>query len=583
MGLCAPRSLFALGADVVSARLESWYVADHGPGSMRLRLVNTGPQTLDGFQLAFTSVIQLTPMAGAQLVSRVSGWHVVAPPEGGRLQPGEAWEFVLACGFRPGHANDGPSGAYLVLADGTTEPVRTAPTGRAVVTSARPLRLDIAGSTVAAAWVTAAERERRLHPDDSPVLTGGEGDVVSAAIDETLGAEEFTIAVAGPLVTVAAGSPQALQHAFASLARQRREGSIRPGRHIPAYGWRGLHVDLARQFLPAADVEWLIDVAAWRGLNRLHLHLTDDEAWRVPIAAFPALTDVGAWRGHGLAIPPLYGSGAAPFGGSYTRAEIARWVERATAAGVVLVPEVDLPGHCFAALAAVPELRDPADRSGAVSVQSFVDNVLNPGVAATRPFLETVAGELADLFPSPWLHVGGDEVPAGAWSGSPAAQAYAAARGRDDGRGIDSAFMAEIIEIVTSTTGRRVGVWQEAAEAGALHPGDGYVVGWRSSADCRRLAAAGHTVVAAPAEVYYLDMAADTAWESPGMSWAGHSSVADIEAFDPAAAWSEAERERLAGIQACLWTEHAPDRPTLERLLFPRLDAIAAAAWAIRP
>lgn len=567
----------------MSVRLESWYLpAERGPGSMRLRLVNTGQQVLGGFRLAFTTVVQLTPVAPAQLVSRTSGWHVVAPPTGHPLEPGDTWQFDLTCGHRPGHANDGPTGAYVILADGTTVSARTTPTARTTAASAAPLRLDNAGSAIAAAWAATAERERRLYPDDAPVLSTSDGDVVSAAIDETLGADEFAITVDGAGCAVAARSPEALQQAFATLARQRREGALRPGRHAPAHDWRGLHVDLARQFFPATDVDWLVDVAAWRGFNRLHLHLTDDEAWRVPIDACPTLADVGAWRGHALAIPPLLGSGAAPFGGSYARSQIAGWVDRATAAGIVVIPEVDLPGHCFAALAAVPALRDPADRSGAVSVQSFVDNVLNPGVAATRPFLEAVAGEIADLFPSPWLHLGGDEVPDGAWSGSPAAQAYAAAHGVSGSHAIGAAFMADIIELVVATTGRRVGVWQEAAESGALRPGDGYVVGWKSAEDCQKLAADGHTVVASPAEVYYLDMAADTAWDTPGTSWAGHSSVAAIEAFDPTAGWSATERERLTGIQACIWTEHAPDRPTLERLLFPRLDAIAAAAWTIR-
>ena len=293
-----------------------------------------------------------------------------------------------------------------------------------------------------------------------------------------------------------------------------------------------MHLDLARQFFPAEDVDWLIDVAAWRGLNRVHLHLTDDEAWRVPIPAYPALTDVGAWRGHGLAIPPLLGSGPAPFGGSYTRAQIAGWVARAAAAGIELVPEVDLPGHCFAALAAVPALRDPCDRSSAVSVQSFVGNVLNPGVAATWPFLEAVVGELADLFPGPWLHVGGDEVPDGAWSGSPAATRWAAERGVVGLAAVGAAFMAEIVRLVRTTTGRQVGVWQEAAERGALAPGDGYVIGWKSAADCRAWPPPGTHVVAAPAERYYLDMAASPDWDAPGTGWAGHSSLADVEAFD---------------------------------------------------
>jgi hexosaminidase len=346
---------------------------------------------------------------------------------------------------------------------------------------------------------------------------------------------------------------------------------------VAAHGWRGLHVDLARQFLPAADVEWLVDVAAWHGLNRLHLHLTDDEAWRFPVPGFERLTDIGAWRGRGLAVPPLLGSGARPYGGSYDRAAIAAWHVRAEAAGIVIVPEVDLPGHCFAALAALPDLLDPDDTSAAVSVQHFVDDVLNPGVPGTWPFLEAVFGALADAFPSPWLHLGCDEVAPGAWSGSPAARAWGIARGVDGSHAIEQTFLREVIGLVRRTTGRRIGVWEEAA--GAVERDDGYVVAWTSGEVARRLAGEGHDVVAAPAQHCYLDMAASADWHEPGASWAGHTSVADIEAFDPAAGWSVAEREHLLGVQACLWTEHVRDRPTMERLLFPRLTAFADAAW----
>jgi hexosaminidase len=413
-----------------------------------------------------------------------------------------------------------------------------------------------------------------LFPDDAAVL-GESGATVTATVVDTMPTEAYTI----DALDVTAGSEAALRWAFLGLARGRRQDADPSGRHTPVHSWRGLHLDLARQYLPAVDVEWLLDVAAWRRLNRVHLHLTDDEAWRVPISTYPALTEVGAWRGRGLAVPPLLGSGAEPYGGAYRAGDVGRWVRRAAELGLELIPEVDLPGHCFAALAAVPELRDPDDTSGAVSVQCFVDNVLVPGLPSTRPFLEAVFGELADLFPGPWVHLGGDEVPAGAWAGSPAAQRYATERGLEGSDAIASAFMADVVGLVKAVTGRRVGVWQEAAESGALHPDDGYVVGWKSGADCRRLAASGYHVVAAPAEVYYLDMAADSEWGSPGASWAGSSSVADIEAYDVTAGWSDTERANVLGIQACLWTEHVHDHATLQSLLIPRLDAIAASAW----
>ncbi len=385
----------------------------------------------------------------------------------------------------------------------------------------------------------------------------------------------------GADLCVSAGSDSGLQRGLTAIVTVARSGEPRrAGRYWPLHGWRGLHVDLARQFFPATDVAWLIDVAGWHGLNRLHLHLTDDEGWRVPVDGYPALTDVSAWRGEGLPIPALLGSGSEPYGGAYERDEIAAWVKAAGEAGVVVVPEIDLPGHCFAALAAYPDLADPDDTSGAVSVQSFVDNVLNPGVAGTRPFVEAVFGSVADLFPSPWLHIGGDEVPDGAWRGSPAARLYAADRRLDSSAAIASTFVRDLIDLVRSTTGRQVGAWQEAADTGALRPDDGYVVGWKSASDCRRLAADGYHVVASPAEVYYLDMAAAADWHAPGMSWAGHSSVADIEAFDVTAGWAAEERANLLGVQACAWTEHARDRNTLERLLFPRLTAIAESAWS---
>jgi hexosaminidase len=278
----------------------------------------------------------------------------------------------------------------------------------------------------------------------------------------------------------------------------------------------------------------------------------------------------------------LLGTGAERRGGSYTPADIAGWLAIADPLGIELVPEIDLPAHSFAALAAMPELRDPADTGSAVSVQGFADNVLNPGVAATMPFLETVLGEVADLFPGPWIHVGGDEVPEGAWLGSPAALRFATARGVEGTRGIEAAFMRDVIGVVRGL-GRQVGVWQEAAECGALQPGEGYAIGWTSNEVNRRLAAAGHDVVAAPAQAYYLDMADDPDWSAPGAFWAGVTTPATVAAFDPTEGWTAQERTRLRGVQACLWSEHVHDETILRRLLLPRLAVFADRAWAPAP
>ncbi|MEQ9163218.1 MAG: family 20 glycosylhydrolase, partial [Ilumatobacter fluminis] len=348
----------------------------------------------------------------------------------------------------------------------------------------------------------------------------------------------------------------------------------------PRYAWRGVHLDVARQWFEPDVVERLIDDAAWRKLSRLHLHLTDDEAWRLPVPAHPALTEIGGRRGHGLPVPPLLGSGADPTGRGYTPDEIGRWVRRADELGVVLVPEIDLPGHLHAARVAMPQLRDPDDTSEATSVQYFVDNVLVPGAPATRRFITDVVDAVAELFPSsPWIHVGGDEVPDGAWSGSPIAREWARANGLSTTNEIEAAIHREVVEAIRERTGRAVGAWEEAARTRGAVPGDGYVVGWQSIDINRELAARGFDVVIAPGQAYYLDMAENSAWETPGMSWAGATSLADVCAFDPESGWSPAERAHIVGLQACLWTEYVHDEAALRDRLFPRLDAIAERSW----
>jgi hexosaminidase len=444
-----------------------------------------------GARLALTSIVQL---AGPELVHREGSYHEFA--FAGRVLAD------LAVGHRPRHANDGPLSAFLILPDGTTDPVHVAPMS----------------STTA--------------PRTAPVIA------------EPLDAPELDFA------------------------------------GEPAYRFRGLHIDLARQWFEPSVVLRLIDACVARHLTHLHLHLTDDEAWRLPVRGYPALTEIGGTRGYGLPLGPMLGGGPAPVGRAYTEAEIGEWVARATESGVVLVPEVDLPAHNHAALTALPELRDPDDTSGAVSVQFFTDNVLVPGLPATQPFLEAVVDTLAALFPhSPHLHIGGDEVPEGAWSGSPVVARLRAEHGLATTREVEAHFHRHLVHLVRERADRRIGAWQEAAESGGVQPGDGYVVGWRRAEDCRALAAAGYDVVVAPGEAYYFDMAVDDEWDTPGMSWAGSTSLADVRAFDPTSGWSAEERSRVLGVQACLWTELVPDEATLWNRLLPRLDAFAERAW----
>ena len=564
-----------------------------------------------GSRLAVTSDIRLDAPrgSGAALLARVGTYHELAPDPPAGLGPGERWQVALAIGHRPSHANDGPVSAFVVLADDSTVPVdlEPAPVATGVRTSAgspgslvpHPHVLTVADGApgtgrfalaadvpprAVTAWSAAAALAERMGAAPALFTDGATGARRVEAVRAELADEAYRLEITADRVRVEAAGEPGWRHAFVTLARW--AAATPTAARVddwPRYAWRGLHIDLARRWWEPDVIEWLIDVCAWRKLSRLHLHLTDDEAWRFPVASLRALADVGGRRGHRLALPPMVGGGPEPYGRAYTPAEIAGWVARADALGVTLVPEVDVPAHVHAALAAMPELRDPEDRSHAESVQHFVDNVLVPGHPATVPFLEAVFDALAAAFPtSPWLHIGGDEVPAGAWSGSPIVARLRAEHGLDATRDVEGHFHRHLVELIRRRTGRRVGAWQEAAESGGVSPGDGYVVGWKDVEASRSMAAVGHDVVVAPAQAYYLDMALDDDWASPGASWAGATSFDDVCAFDPEDGWTDDERAHLLGVQACLWCEHVVDRATMEHLLFPRLDAVAERAWTGR-
>ncbi len=502
------------------------------------------------------------------------------------------------------HANDGPVSAWIERGDGTTitlevvpaeldpaepppdRPASTGPTSRpASNLLPRPMTMTSEGTIrtrtavhIAAdptgRWPAVAALAGRLGVD---VATGDTTLNLHVAVDPDLGDGRYDLSIDGATARLVASSPRAATHGMITLA-QLVAGGVPERVRIsdsPQYDHRGLSVDLARRWFEPAVVERLIDLAAWRRLSHLQLHLTDDEAWRIPVDAFPALAEVGGTRGHGLAIGPLCGSSAAPYGRAYTRHEIARWVAQAEGLAVEVVPEIDIPGHCYAALVAVPELRDPDDTGGVRSVQGFNDNVLIPGPATTR-FLQEAFGSLADLFPnSSVLHLGGDEVPPGAWTKSPLAAEYGRRHNVEPGPQMAGYLIADAAQAIADA-GRGWAGWQEVAEfSNAIEPS--YVVAWTSRAAIGQMLDRGHRVIASPADAYYLDMAVDDRWTTPGHSWAGSTPMAATSDLDLAGYRDTAGS--LLGGQAAIWGEHISSLEVLDELLLPRLDAVAEALW----
>ncbi|MCX5495296.1 beta-N-acetylhexosaminidase [Kaistia dalseonensis] len=637
-------------------RLETRWTppAEGRPLAYALTLTNLSAEPIRDFQLCVSGPARIDPAAtieGGALVARLSNHSAFAPPAGFVLEPGKSWTVTAhGLSYPLRHWSDGTNAAYVAFADGVTAPVSVeatqstgdnAPLKRGAVIYKVPARAPVTISVVPwpnAVAVTgsaptpvgfAPEGEApeakaaiesfsmladALFPADAIVRGAAEGGLaVRLVVEAGLAVEGYRLAFAPDAVVLKAATETGFLYGLITLGQMLRGARRYPNTFLfpaggtiddaPAQGWRGTHLDVSRQFYSTGEVKAFLRILAWNKMNRFHWHLSDDEAWRIEIEAYPALTEIASWRGHGLALPPLLGSGPQPTGGYYTKAAVREIVALATALGIVVVPEIDVPGHCYAMLQAIPELRDPDEHGTYSSVQGFPNNCINPVREETYQVLETIFDELIELFPSKIIHIGADEVPLGAWSGSPLALAklrmvgspeiaYAHSRrlnvetnhdGADEidgsGAAILQALFLERISAFLASRGCITGGWQEAAHGDVIDKAKSYLVGWRTVEASAELAGQGYDIVVSPGQAYYLDMSNGTEWSEPGAGWAGWSSPEKAYHFDPVAGWSDAQKSRFLGVQACIWSEPMTDRAIFDRLVFPRLSAIAETGW----
>ncbi len=602
---------------------------DGAPGRCRLTLTNGRPEPLRNFRLGVSGPGRLGGNAefhNARLVRTLSNYCEFEPEPGFELAPGARWSIEITTpDNRIRHWTEGPTAGFVIHADGGASAALTVPTRlsasnepnrRATMRLAAGQANEPGLSIIPWPQTVSVAGRRSAPPGFAIVADDGAGDVVAdnfaaltqflfpgegivrddeeggypvdCSFDEALGEQAYRIDFSPDGADVVGGSETGLLYGLVTLAQMQRGARLEPTRFSfptrgriedrPRMRWRGCHLDVARRFYSSEEIKQFLCILAWNKLNVFHWHLSDDEAWRVEVNAYPALTGRAAWRGHGEAIPPLLGSGPERTGGHYTQDAVRDIVDLAQDFGIEVVPEIDIPGHCYALLQALPELVD-LDESGQYgSIQHFPNNCLNPAVEAVYHTLEAIFGELCELFPSRYFHVGADEVPADAWHGSPLANRLRADLGVAGAAPLQAHLLKRVQSFLASR-GKITGAWEEAAEGGGIEKNGAYLVGWKDAAISRRLAAEGYDVVAAPAQAYYLDMANSADWHEPGAAWAGWISPERTYAFDPTAGWSEAERERLLGIQGCIWSEHLTDRAVFDRLVFPRLSALAETAW----
>ena len=350
----------------------------------------------------------------------------------------------------------------------------------------------------------------------------------------------------------------------------------------PRFSYRGMHFDVSRHFFDIDEVKRYIDIMAVNKLNTLHWHLTDDQGWRIEIKKYPRLTSVGGWRSGTCVKKDFDSSDGIPHGGFYTQEQIREVVEYAAAQAITVIPEIDLPGHMVAAITAYPELGCTGGPYEVWKRWGVSDDVLCVGKEKTFEFIEDVLTEVMELFPSEYIHIGGDECPKVRWESCPHCQARIRALGlkADDKFSAEQhlqSYVTRRVEKFLREHGRRVIGWDEILE-GEISP-SAVVMSWRGSEGGIEAARKGHDVIMTPNSHFYLDyyQSLDTDREPFGIG--GYVPVDRVYSYDPMDQLTPEQGAHILGVQANMWTEYVVEPWHLEYMILPRMAALSEVQW----
>lgn len=490
--------------------------------------------------------------------------------------------------------------APLALAAGTpTPPVIPRPVQTTPVSASTPLdpgaltRVRLAPEADAPTRRVAqfAATPGFLRPGKTLPITSEASPGAAVTLALTPGAsaspEGYTLTVAGDGARIEAPAAAGLFHGLQTLRALCAGGAPVPAQVVkdaPRFAWRGLHLDESRHFFGKAFVKRTLDLMALHKLNVFHWHLTDGPGWRIEIPEYPKLTTVGAWRRDKTDRPwdwratELSFDGRRPgdYGGFYTEADIREVVAYARERFITVVPEIEMPGHAYAALVAYPEL---ACENTAVRTEGLRGkDVFCAGNPATFAFAETVLRRVGALFPdAPYLHIGGDEVSDLAWKNCPKCRARLKAIGGKDAHDLQADFTRRIADLLRRQ-GRRAMGWDEII-AGPGIPRDTGVMVWRDAAFARRALELGHPVVLTPISHLYFDLPERRVpGEPPGAD--GLTPLSKVYGYDPLDGLTQAQGKNLLGVQGCVWTEHITTPALADHRMLPRLCALAELAWS---
>lgn len=538
------------------------------------------------------------PLSGGVLVRSVAGYSEVALPD---LAAGALHEVVLEHvnpDYRPRNRAWLPLGPYLRHAGGV-DPLPPLPGGviSGEADEAPPcpgLRLVpppkswVAGSGLADARGGFSTHSGALAGVEA--LAGrlnlgrflGGGLALRLHHDPALVAESYRLEITAAGVDLTHGDAAGAFYGSITLLQLKatHDGMIPCGtiEDAPRFGWRGQHLDCARHFYRPETILRLMDLMALFKLNRFHWHFADDEAFRLEVDCLPDLWRKTAYRGEGELVPGVFGGGIRS-GGSYSKADVAVVLERAAALHIGVLPEIEVPAHAFAFNQAVPGLRDPGDNGAEISIQGYAQNVLNPALEATWDTLIPLAEEVASLFPMAVLHLGCDELPPGAWEGSPLVTALKAREGlvdRDDVQG----WMMERLAGHLVARGIQPAAWEEAAkgrQGGIGH--EALMFSWTGQGPGIAAARMGHDVVMCPAQKVYFDMAHTGDAGDWGAAWAAFVDLEETVNWSPVPKGAEDVSHRIVGVQGCFWSEFTTVDAEIEPMIAPRILGLACKAW----
>ena len=435
----------------------------------------------------------------------------------------------------------------------------------------------------------------RVSGKKSTLSSEETGQKVRFIPNPNLGAEEYALNVNDKGVTVEASAFGGFFYAIQTL-KQMLPAEIYGNKKVhadwvlpcvnildaPRFDYRGIHLDPCRHFWSIEETKRYIDIAATYKLNRLHWHLTEDQGWRMEIKKYPKLTEVGAWR-NGTCIGKDFDSNdGIRYGGFYTQEQMREIVAYAAERNITVIPEVDLPGHMVAALAAYPELGCTGGPYEVWTRWGVSEDVLCVGKEETFTFLEDVLTEVMDIFPSEYIHIGGDECPKVRWENCPLCQARIKELGLKAHGNITAeqelqCYVTARIQKFLNDHGRKIIGWDEILE-GDLAPG-ATVMSWRGTQGGIEAARRGFDVVMTPNSHMYIDYYQSQERDKEPLCIGGLVTVPRLYSYEPYEGMEPGTEDHILGVQANLWTEYVTSPEFLEYMLLPRLCALSEVQW----